>query len=272
MAFIVGDALVAAAITAQTLAMSAWEAARLGKEIATDIAAYIQLGLQATQMVAYYSAADDAIDDRDDKIDAQLDFMQTLQDLKYNQDLPMVLCKRDVLISLNLPTIDRCFSATEIGIDSRHDGYAVVAKSNQFLDETCEGIPSGWKNHEGLLHSAKSSSYTGGLLANSELRRVEQFRSSKTRLVSTAQAGMKSIFNAGEILNKYAQAAAVHSGLADLYIQGFNSAGAALGANLGRLASGTQPGINDSAKSATINDSAGISLDAGTANDVEGLA
>lgn len=247
---------------------TALRAAETVRNTARDVATVVQLGLQIAQLGTYYNAADNAIDDRDDKIDAQLAFIDQLENLKVTQDLPMLNCKKDILTDLPLPTIDMCGSVIKMSVPSKNDGDAIELKSEQLSRENCGGVPSNWALHDGSLMAAKAGSYTGGIVANAEKRREESFRSSRTGLTRTAQMGLKSVFNAGDTLGKYAQAAAIHSGLADLYIQGFNSAGAGLGVTLGRLADGgntqtigTQTQLNT-----------GVSLDAGTANNVQGLA
>lgn len=214
-------------------------AAEQARSIALDIATGVQLAAQLAQITSYYNDADDAIDERDIKIQAQIDFMQTLEDLKDTQDLPMINCKKDILTDLEDLIIDKCDVVGELSTPSVIDGQGVINKTLNLADESCGGIPSGWKFNEGALYAAKAGSYVGGISANSESRRAEAFRSSRLSLTRSAHSGLKSIYNAGDVLSQYTQAASIHSGLADLFIQGFNSAGAALGASFGRLATGT---------------------------------
>lgn len=209
------------------------------RNTARDVAAGVQIALQTAQLIAYYDAADDAIDARDDKIDAQITFMQTLENLNINQDLPMINCKRDVLVDLVLPEEDTCGVRVEHFTYWFFDGRSIDNKSRDLVDESCGGLPNGWSLHEGQVNSGRSESSAGALMSASGKRRIEQFRRNKTTLVRSAHSGLKSVFNAGDTLSKYAQAAAIHSGLADLYIQGFNSAGAALGVAINSLTSGT---------------------------------
>lgn len=259
-----GDPLVTAAIVAQTAEFAAFHTYQIAQDTALSVATAIEVGLLTTQMILYYDDLDDAIDARDLIINDQIVFMQTLEDLKQFQDLPMIICKKNILTDLELPVIDKCVSVTRISDLSLEDGVAVNNKSQQLSDESCGGIPSGWTNHEGSLFAVKSGSYAGGILANSETRRVEAFRSSRLSLVRNAHSGIKSIYNAGDTLNQYAQASAIYSGLADLFIQGFNSAGAALGVSLGKMATGTTGSPRITGATGTT----GISLDAGIANNV----
>jgi hypothetical protein len=198
--------------------------------LAQTIAQFIQLGV-------YYTLAEEAIDSRDAKIDAQWAFMQKISDYECGPDYEMLQCKKDVLTQLELPTVDMCSDIFKCTFESELDGVAVDAKSEDYASKTCKGIPNGWKMHDGDLFAAQASANIGGLIANSARRQQERFRQQKTDLVRSAQQGMKGLFNANSILAKYAQGAAIHSGLADLFIQGFNSAGAGLGVSLGRLSS-----------------------------------
>lgn len=200
-----------------------------------DLEVIAQIALQTAQLIAYYDLADDAIESRDLIIDKTIDFITYLEDKKVSQDLPMLNLKKSVLTGLGLPSVDMCSSAIQFRQESINDGHAVDEKSVNYARETCGGIPSGWGLHEGTLMAAKSTSYIGGMVGSSSKRQQETFRRAKTDLVRNAQAGMKSLFNASEVLSQYSQAQGIYAGLADLFIQGFNSAGAGLGVALGKL-------------------------------------
>jgi len=221
-----------------------WYTNQNQRDIDLDIATIFQLGLQLGQLVFYWDKYNDAIDARDEKIDKQIEFMQDIQDYKVNQDLPMLRCKKDVLTGLGLPTIDTCSDAIYCADESEDDGRAVDLKSEHLADQTCGGIPDNWCVHEGSLAAAKAGSNAGGAIANNAKREQEAFRQHKTSMVRTAQQGMKSVFNSGEVLAMYQQGATIHQGFADIFISGFNSAGAAAGVLLGRLASGTSTGTD----------------------------
>jgi len=251
-----GDALVTAAIVAQTvadvsslaalttatiaghtevaIAIAAAETSRVTYDISGGVAAGIQIAAHLVQMIRNYNDGVAAISNRDAAIDKQIDFMQQLQDLKTVQDLPMLLRKRDVLADLIIPSISFCNSDFGLYLYSSNDGLAVDGKSQQ-LSQRSLSIPGGWLLHEGMLKGMKSVGYTQNIDKNSDKRRVEMLRKSKSRLVRSAQATLKSEYSANDILTKYGQNATIHGGLADLYMQGFNSAGAALGVALGRL-------------------------------------
>lgn len=214
----------------------------------------IQTGLQLAQLVLYYDALDDAIDKRDLAIQAQIDWMQELEDLKDSQDLPMLNLKASVLTALSLPGVNLCGDALLQTSKALKDGQAVVEKSEHLAAQSCRGVPNGWGLHDGALKSSLSASHSGALLGNSGKRRVERFRKSKTQLVRAAQQGMKAVYNANDTLARYAQAAAIHTGFADIYIQGFNSAGAGLGVGLGRLStlSGDQTGTQSTSAEGAV--------------------
>lgn len=215
---------------------NAWRLANNIRETTRDAAAVTELALQVAQLGTFYNRADSAITDRDAKIDAQIAFMQTLEDYKLNQDLPIIQLKGTVLTDLDLPELIPCGSGFTMHLPSFNDGFAVDEKATQIGREVCGGVPTDWSLHAGRLSGYRTASYVSGIVSNADRRRLERFRKRKTDLVRQAQIGIKSSYSANETLSKYAQATAIHSGLADLYIQGFNSAGAGLGVTLGKLA------------------------------------
>lgn len=212
------------------------------RDLLLDVLAGAQAVAHLIQMAIYWGKYDDAIDRRDAKITKQIEFMQDVQNYKTGADLDMLRCKKDVLASLGVPGVDMCSDAVRCADESEGDGRAVDLKSSHLADQTCEGMPSGWYAHEGTIAAAKGGSHAGGLISNNARRMEEQFRGAKTTLVTQAQHNMKSVFRSSEVLAMYSQGAAIHQGFADIYISGFNSAGAAAGVALGRLAGGTSSG------------------------------
>lgn len=237
-----GAATVSTAIATHATTLTAYDTA---KESTLTALAVTQMAAYAAQLVIYYNAAKDSVDDRDAAIDDQVSFMQYLQNTKVNVDLPMVEDKVDVLTLLDLPVLQPCGDGFDIASMSRQDGIAVDDTSHKLSKQSCGTIPNNWYQHAGRLSGAKSGSYAYGITSNADVRRVERFRKNKTSLVRQAHLGTKSIYNAGDVLSRYAQVVGVHSGLADLYIQGFNSAGAGLGVALGKLSTGTGQGSGD---------------------------
>lgn len=203
-------------------------------------ASIFQVIAHAIMMALYYDRATDAMSNRDTEIDKQLDFMQKVSDYEFGADLDMLNMKKAVLSGLQIPAVDMCSDVIFCRSEINEDGEAVDLASTNFIDQTCGGKPHGWGTHDGDLYAAKASGYAGGIVANSARREQEDFRQQKTKLVRAGQQGMKALFNAASIQAKYSQAVAIHSGLADLYMQGFNSAGAGLGVALGRMGSATQ--------------------------------
>lgn len=237
-----GSAAVSTAITGHATSLTAYDAAK--ESTLTGLAATQMLAYSA-QLVIYYNAAKDSVDDRDAAIDDQVSFMQYLQNTKVNVDLPMVEDKVDVLTLLNIPVLQQCGSGSDVKNMTFRDGLAIDDTSSKLSKQACGSVPNNWYQHAGRLSGAKSGSYAYGIVSNADVRRVERFRKNKTSLVRQAHLGTKSIYNAGDVLSRYAQVVGVHSGLADLYIQGFNSAGAGLGVALGKLSTGTGQGSGD---------------------------
>lgn len=208
---------------------------------------------QVLQLGIYYSLHDDAVDNRDEKIDDQIEFMEKLNAYECGPDLEMLNCKKAVLNDLQLPLVDMCSDVRKCAFEIGLDGFAVDLKTDDFIAQSCGEEPDCWGTHDGELYAAKAASYVGGITANALRRDQEDFRMKKTDLVRAAQQGMKAVFNSSTVLSKYAQAASIHSGLADLYLQGFNSAGAGLGVTLGNINSttGTTFGVGGNAGGAS---------------------
>lgn len=236
-------------------AHTTWIGVQTSRQTAVDAAAATQIGALTAQWGYYYDQADDAIDKRDIAIDTQISFMQYLQDTKVNTDLPMVQDQLDVLTDLDLPDVLTCGSGNDVAFQTWQDGIAVDDTANKLTDQAPGGRPNTFREHSGRLYGMKSGSYAYGIVSNADVRRRERFRKNKTQLVRQAQSNSKSIYSAGEVLSKYAQNTAIYSGLADLYIQGFNSAGAGLGVALGRLGTGTKDGGGNSSNPAGLGNS-----------------
>lgn len=227
---------IATAITANTAAIVADTTFTDTLITITKVAAATYfVGEMVTQLDDFYSKASTANANRDGYLQDQMDFMQDLDTYRDTQDLPMLLNKQSVLTSISPPTPGMCFDASLFQSDIELDGDAIDAKSQQISTETYGGLPLGWVNRGGELLSAKASSYVTGIIPNEAKRREEDFRNTHTKLIRAGQQGMKAGYTSSEILTKYSQAANIQGGLADLFMQGFNSAGAALGTILGKL-------------------------------------
>lgn len=215
--------------------ISGIETTRQARQVLVDAASVILSAAMIAAMDDFYSKASTANANRDGYLQDQMDFMQDLDTYRDSQDLPMLLNKQSVLTSISPPTPNICSDVGLFQSDIELDGDAIDSKSQQISTETYGGLPSGWVNRDGELLSAKASSYVSGIIPNEAKRREEDFRNTHTKLIRAGQQGMKAGYTSSEILTKYSQAASIQGGLADLFMQGFNSAGAALGTIIGKL-------------------------------------
>lgn len=200
------------------------------------------MGLLAAQMLLYLIEFLKNLDDRDDMIDKIIDFNQYLHDKKHGVDLQMVREKTGI-INLALPEVYQCSDVTRHSEFTMGDARAVDGMSEQFAKMSC-GIPNGWSMYEGELEGARVIADHGGFIVNASKREREWMQKQKTSLMVAAQRNIKSPFSASGIMAGYTQSMGIYSGLADLYAQGFNSAGAGLGVLLGRMTSSPVPSTN----------------------------
>ena len=202
----------------------------------------IQGLLALAQMIIYWNLYDDMLEKRDQAIDDLIAFLDKLQGYK-QQDLPILRAKKDAL-SIPEPSANSCTEGGRYRSESLRDGQAVDQTSMDFIHCSCAGIPTGWGLHDGILSAGLGSATAGSYMASNAKRRQEAFRKAKINIVQTAQAGMKAVFKASDIIGYYSHAASIYSGLTDIFISGFNSGGAALGVALGKMGTGTvDPGI-----------------------------
>lgn len=221
-----------------------------------DLAActLIATALAAIQMAIYYSLWDDQIDKRDDMIDREEMIRDDLHRRDIDVDIPRLKLKQDIL-GVPVPSPDLCGDALRCATDSMNDGHGVDRKADHMADQSCHGVPDNWCTHEGALLGARAAGYAGGMLGNAGKRREEEFRRLKTSLVLKAQRSAR--LDIGPALQNLGQASAIHAGKADIFLQGFNSAGASLGALVGRLANSqgtgaaTNPGLGGGSFSST---------------------
>jgi len=136
-------------------------------------ATLFQIAASTLQLIAYYNLHDNAVDQRDAKIDKQIEFMEELNEYECGPDLEMLNCKKDVLADLELPLVDMCSFATKCKDEVLNDGVAVDNKSKDFIEQSCGDIPDCWGTHDGNLYAAKAASVAGGIIANSARREQE---------------------------------------------------------------------------------------------------
>ena len=216
----------------------------------------ITAGLAAAQMAIYWSLFDEYLEKRDETLDAYIVFLEKCRQRTFNTDLPEIKRIRNSLDDDNIDEFSRRYHTCEEGrrfvyegdrtnytkLEVYHDGEFVNKTNMDIVNQaTRDGdIPEGWGLHEGWLASAMSAGVTTSYSNHWAKHRYYDFLKAKARLLHTAQQAMKAIIKASRIEEYYRQAAQIYSGLSDIFIQGFNSGGAALGTALGRLSnSGT---------------------------------
>lgn len=216
----------------------------------------ITAGLAAAQMVIYWSLFDSYLEKRDETLDAYIAFLEKCRQRTFNTDLPEIKRIRNSLDDDNIDEFSRRYHTCEEGqrfvYEGDKDNYTKleVHQDGEFVNKTNMDIvnqathdgdiPEGWGLHEGWIASAMSASVTTSYSNHWAKHRYYDFLKAKARLLHTAQQAMKAVIKASRIEEYYRQAAQIYSGLSDIFIQGFNSGGAALGTALGRLSnSGT---------------------------------
>lgn len=213
--------------------------ARMQYEAELQIATLGELLLAAVQLGYYWDEFKEAIDNRDDVIDNNLiPFMDYLRNGPRANDLGMIANKQGVRdgLAADEPTADNCLENIRYRGEVTQDGNAVDKSARRFAKESCCGIPEGWGIHDGDLAAVLSVPIEGSYQAAAADRRRQEFLKNEVGLVQAAQRSIKATINASSILAYYERAIAIYQGLGDMFIQGFNSAGAALGVALGKLA------------------------------------
>lgn len=187
----------------------------------------------AAQMVIYFALWDDAVDNRDDALDAQEAALSYLDNADATVDFPQMKLKQTVLTDLELPDLGACTDPLVCLDEHLSDAKPVDDKADAQSRRACGGAPEGWGMYEGQLYASRAAAYTGGIVHNANKRRVEGFRQNKTQLALRAQSSSRMAI--GPILAGYQQAASIHEQLASIFLQGFQSAGAGLGVSLERM-------------------------------------
>lgn len=211
----------------------------------------IVAGLAAIQMIAYWRLFNDYLKERDRTLDMYIVFLEECRKRTFNVDIPELRRIRSALDDDNIDEFSRRYHTCEEGkrfvyegdkdnytkLEVHHDGEFVNRTNMDIVNQaTHDGsIPEGWGLHEGWLASAMSAGVTTSYSNHWAKHRYYDFLKAKARLLHTAQQAMKAIIKASRIEEYYRQAAGIYSGLSDIFIQGFNSGGAALGTALGRL-------------------------------------
>jgi hypothetical protein len=212
------------------------------------------------QMVAYWLLFNSVVDKRDNALDAEMDFLNQLQAWK-RQDLPILRMR---LESLNIPVPDLagCCYSTAYTEDAVLDGRAFDASFSRLIENIPGGLPIGWSIYDGQLASTKAVASGGNLMSNDSQERRDEFIFKKAAVVQTAQRGTKTTYTASGILGFYNTATSIYNGLAGIWIQGFNSAGAGLGTLLNRQM-GNQGGSTPMAGGAGMTSTPGMAWQMG---------
>lgn len=227
--------------------------AKYKKEYDKDLSAqsFIVAGLAAAQMIAYWGLFNEYLKERDRTLNMYMAFLEECRKRTFNVDIPELRRIRSALDDDNIDEFSRRYHTCEEGkrfvyegdkdnytkLEVHHDGEFVNRMNMDIVNQaTHDGdIPEGWGLHEGWLASAMSAGVTTSYSNHWAKHRYYDFLKAKARLLHTAQQAMKAIIKASRIEEYYRQAAGIYSGLSDIFIQGFNSGGAALGTALGRL-------------------------------------
>lgn len=221
------------------------------EELAAETLVYTALAI--AQMIAYWILANDQINNRDRVIgkyaeddDGMLGFLWKLEKYRDEQDYPILLKKAAVKdgITRDLKSFepDSCGDAVRYVEELEGDAASIDSMENMFAACSCSGIPQGWGIHDGSLALGLGASFAGPIMNIASVDIYNKFKYDAIELVQEAQSAMKTIYNISGVMAYYGQAINIFQGLADLFISGFNSAGAMLGTALGRMANSGSKG------------------------------
>lgn len=227
--------------------------AKYKKKYDEDLAiqSFITAGVAAVQMGYYWERFDRFLGKRDETLDKYIAFLEKCRERTFNVDIPELRRIRSALDDDNIDEFSRRYHTCEEGkrfvydgdkdnytkLEVHHDGEFVNRTNMDIVNQATHGgdIPEGWGLHEGWIASSMSAGITTSYSNHLAKHRYYDFLKAKARLLHTAHQAMKAIIKASRIEEYYRQAAGIYSGLSDIFIQGFNSGGAALGMALGRL-------------------------------------
>lgn len=219
-----------------------------------DVEMLLFAGLAIAQMLYYWDKVDDHTDARDCAIGkfaqdnmGMLGFMWELENYRDTVDFPILMEKAAIKDRIDFGEWepDSCSTATLYVDELQGDGSAIDNYERMFAACSCAGIPEGWGIHDGTLVAGLGAAYSGPIANIAAVEMFEDFKGHAISVVQKAQMAMKAIYNISGIMRYYEQAIAIHEGLATMFIQGFNSAGAMLGTALGKLAAAA-PGSGNS--------------------------
>lgn len=199
-------------------------------------------GAYLVQMIAYGLAAWERINDRDDMVDKLYDFMKYLHDTKHDVDGPQ-LDKIHSVLGMPGREFSYCDTAKRYLTQAKQDADGLTKMEEMYVNSSPMGAVEGWGLHDAQLSYPLANAKAAELMVTTGKRRVESYNAKRAELVHKGHVNVRGLFTSSSVLQYYQQAQAIYAGLADLYISGFNSAGAGLGVSLQRLAnqSGSSP-------------------------------
>lgn len=235
-------------------------------------------GLSIAQLIAYWLLYNDQVNNRDrvlgdpdevnikevanidcdlgSEYDSLLGFMKYIEERR-DRDFEILKDKLNLFgqIVADNEAPDVCEEALRYGKDFCDASQSFNKLQENFAACSCAGIPEGWGLHDNTFGTSFGVALAGSIMTTGAKRLSEEFEKVKPELASNIQTSMKAVYNAQSVFGYYQQALGIFQGLSDLFISGFNSAGATLGIAVGQLASNTQsvPRITTQVKSSPNN-------------------
>ena len=210
-----------------------------------DIEMLVFAGLAIAQMIYYWDKVDEHTDARDCAIGkyaannmGMLGFLWEIENYRDTVDWPILMEKASLKDQIDFDewAPDSCNTAMLYTGELAREGAVLDRMEHMFASCSCAGIPEGWGTHDGSLACGLGASFSGPLMNIAAVEMFEDFKGHVISVVQKAQMAMKAIYNISGIMRYYEQVISIHEGLASMFIQGFNSAGAMLGTALGKLA------------------------------------
>lgn len=196
--------------------------------------AFIMTAAYIVQLLAYYFELKEKIKDRDRILGKELDFLDYLHQRR-NVDAGELEKKDLIRTKLGEISASVCEESARYKDETIGDAQSFKDMEEVFAQCSCAGIPDGWGTHENTLAAGMAMTSAGTIMATTAKRRAEDFNVKRIDLIRNANIAIRGLFTADSVLAYYQQAVAIYQGLVDIYISGFNSAGAGLGVALQRL-------------------------------------
>lgn len=197
------------------------------------------------QMIWYWKKVKDHVKDRDCAIGeyeednkGMLGFLWQIEHYRDTYDWDILNDKYAILgeIDFNEWKDSSCSTAMNYVGDLANDGESIDDMERMFAKTSHDGVPDGWGIHDGSLVLGLGAAYSGPVMNMARVEMFEEFKQHVIPIVQQAQMSMKGIYNISSIMKYYEQVIGIHEGLATMFLQGFNSAGALLGTALGQIA------------------------------------